>query len=270
MGKRAVLGLLMLIICGLAEAIQTGDPAAPVKRPRADSVPAQIAAAKALADRVGTVSLLTLPETGESLLVIGDRYGIMRVSEFTEYGLREIWKSNTLEGAIFEVRTADLDADGSPEIVVRSRVGGHIHVFNSNFETVWASINREYDTILALDLANVDSDPAIELIILADEGNLDYVDGKDFVLEFRSNQVYRADDMKVGNVDIDDTLEIVLNTGIVLDSQDAEPEWATGNFGSYIELFDIDGDGIEEILAHEPFRPMIIYDAENQQEKPLQ
>ena len=69
----------------------------------------------------------------------------------------------------------------------------------------------------------------------------------------------------------DDELEIVLDIGVVMNAETEEAEWETDPFGSMIELLDIDGDGIQEILAWRSIsEPMRIYEADGQREKPQQ
>ena len=75
-----------------------------------------------------------------------------------------------------------------------------------------------------------------------------------------------------GNVDNDPQLEIILNNGRVLDALTADPEWETSPFGTSIDLIDIDGDGIDEIIGYgQPGQDTIrIFDVDERQEKPFQ
>lgn len=55
----------------------------------------------------------------------------------------------------------------------------------------------------------------------------------------------------VGNVDADSKSELVLNSGLVLELTGAEVtfDWTTDEFGARIELGDIDGDGMDELVG---------------------
>jgi hypothetical protein len=117
-------------------------------------------------------------------------------------------------------------------------------------------------------IANVDEDDAFELILLV-QGRIYYVDGATFQQEYQSLQAYRAVRMAVGNVDSDAELELVLNSGKVLDVKTTEEEWGPGVFGDFIQLLDIDGDGLQEILGWTSGREMRIFDVDSRQEKPL-
>ena len=63
------------------------------------------------------------------------------------------------------------------------------------------------------------------------------------------------------NMDNDPQLEIILNTGIIIDSKfyNVEFEWDR-SFGARIELFDINGDGIPEIWGENPDFTLRVFD----------
>ena len=222
--------------------------------------------------RAPPLALLPLDEAapGAQQIVYGDRYGIVRVIEFDQRGLREIWRSRVLEGgAVLEVLVEDLEGDGPVEIIVRTQ-GGRLYVFDDRYNPKWESLPEDYQQVTAMVIANMDDDLAFELVVLSGTGLIDYIDGRQFNQEFRTTQSYRGTDMAVGNVDNDFDLEIVLNTGWVIDSRRGEPDWQTESFGQFVELIDIDADGLQEVIGHTPNQPMRIFDVDQQQEKPLQ
>jgi hypothetical protein len=219
--------------------------------------------------RVKAVALLPVDTEAGQRMVYGDRYGVVRVVRLTGDGAREIWRSRTLEGgAVLEVLAEDLDDNESVEIVARTQQGRMV-VFDELFNARWESLPEDYNQISAMAIANMDNDRAYEIVVLAD-GTIDYIDGSQFNREYRSTQQYRATEMAIGNVDTDFDLEIVLNTGTVIDAISGEPEWETDSFGQFVELLDLDGDGMQEILGHTANQFMRIFDADLQQEKPLQ
>ena len=55
--------------------------------------------------------------------------------------------------------------------------------------------------------------------------------------------------MEIADVDGDLTDELILNDGYVIDTASLNIEWATDGFGFPISLFDVDNDGILEILG---------------------
>jgi hypothetical protein len=218
--------------------------------------------------RIDQIAWLPEGPTEGQDLVVGDRYGFVRVLRVTGNEVREVWRSPSLAGAVMEVMVEDLDGDGPVEIIARSR-GGRIYVYDDLFKPLWENLSEDYSEIQCMAIANMDSDVPYEIVLLNDRGFLDYVDGDLFNREFRSTQTYRASDMAIGNVDTDPDLEIVLNTGQVIDAVIGEPQWNTDAFGERIELLDIDGDGVEEVLGYTINQILRVFDVDEQQEKPL-
>ena len=229
----------------------------------------QVLAMDRSAFRIRQVALMPVqPGASGQELVYGDRYGFVRAVNIDGGAVRETWRSPSLEGAVLEVLVEDLDGDGPVEIIARTR-GGRLYVYDDLFKPLWENLREDYSEILAMTIANTDNDTPYEIVILNDRGFLDYIDGDQFNREFRSTQTYVASEIVIGNVDSDADLEVVLNTGLVLDAVIAEPQWSTDSFGEHVELLDIDGDGIDEIIGYSTNQLMRIFDADDQQEKPL-
>jgi hypothetical protein len=57
--------------------------------------------------------------------------------------------------------------------------------------------------------------------------------------------------LAVGNVDADDRIEVVVNTGLVLELSGADVtfDWVTDEFGTHVALGDIDADGKDELVG---------------------
>jgi hypothetical protein len=214
-------------------------------------------------------SVAVLPQDDEAgvNMVYGDRYGILRVAQIGSGSTREIWRSRTLEGPVMEVLVEDLDGDGRAEIVARTQTA-RIYVFDSTYNVRWESQSSEYPAIEAMAIANMDEDVSYEIVLLS-SGQLNYIDGSTFQREYRSTQSFRASEMAIGNVDTDPQLEIVFNTGMVVDALRGEAEWQGELFGTLIELLDVDGDNVDEILGWSEGQPLRIFDADERQEKPL-
>lgn len=231
----------------------------------------QILALDRAAYRVRSFALMPADNSPGLVMVYGDRYGIVRVMRTTGRGVTEVWRSRTLEGGpVVEVLVEDLDGRGGHDIIVRTQEG-RVYVYDDQFNSRWESVNESFRSVTAMTIANVDADEAYELVLFADR-RIYYIDGAQFNREYESTQVYNgvATEILVGNVDTTFEAEIVTNFGTVIDILSGEPKWQTEQFGQFIELIDIDGDGILEIIGHTANQFLRIFDADEQQEKPLQ
>lgn len=222
--------------------------------------------------RAKPIALLPVDNLDGVTMVYGDRYFIVRVVRITERGVQTLWRSSALEGgAIQEILVEDLDGRGGYDIIVRTQ-SGQVYVFDDTYASRWSSVNEGFRAVSALTIANLDNDPAYEILAIADNQMVVY-DGDQFVREQQFNQVVpNVLEVMVGNVDSDREPEIILNNGRVLDSLTGDPEWETSPFGNSIELIDIDGDGILEVIGFgQPGQNTIrIFDVDERQEKPFQ
>ena len=202
-------------------------------------------------------------------IVIGDRFGLVRLIHVTGDGSREIWTSKQLNGLLVEVQSADLDGDGADEILAWT-TAPMLYVWSSiDNHLLYETLVNDYTVMHGLTTGNVDEDEQLEIVLNADE-HLYYIDGVSFNREWTSLSEYRASRLAVGDVDGDGTMEIVLNSGQVVDARGGEVEWEEDTFGARIELVDMDGDGLPEVLTESDGGVMKIYDIDNRREKHLQ
>lgn len=202
-------------------------------------------------------------------LVAGDRFGLVRIDHITHGATREVWKSKQLNGVVEEVIASDLDGDGLEEIIARTN-SGNLYVWSMPRLTPrFESLSSDFTKIHAMTTGNLDDDGQFELIVNANR-RIYYLDGKSFNREFTSLTEYECTRMRCGDVDGDLTSEIVLNTGQVIDGRTGEVEWSDEVFGARIDLADVDGDGIPEVLSESDGAVLRIYDADLRKEKHLQ
>jgi hypothetical protein len=194
----------------------------------------------------------------------GDTKGIVHLSIADDGRLREKWRSFPLEGQVKEVFGADLDKDGRMEIIAYT-TKARIYVWETvNFKLLWESVQERFKAIQAMVVADVDSDSPLELVVCADNRIL-YYDGVEFFLEKAGRDALAPSYMLVANVDGDPETEIVTNDGYVMDANTLNIEWATEGFGYPINLFDIDNDGIFEVIG-ELGGSIVIIDVEERRE----
>jgi hypothetical protein len=205
------------------------------------------------ADRLSHVTKFE-PIHGEEgmYLAIAERFGTVQVAKMDASGVRRVWKSNQLSGIPDEVLAVDLDGDGLDDSLMCRTGNGKVYVWSlDGYNLLWESLPSEYGVISCFTTANMDEDRPNEIVMVADN-RLVYVDGESFTKQFTSINEYGASMVRCGDVDGDDRVEIVLNSGQVIDSVSGDIEWEDEPFFAFIELLDIDGDGLPEILTENP------------------
>ncbi len=259
---RLIVGAASLLLATVAPAVAQPDAA--------DLTDAEYQALVESAARSDHLVLLPPPPgLVGARLVIGDRYGLVRVVHLTHGASREVWKSKQLNGVVDEVIAADLDGDGYEEILARTSAGMLYTWGGRDLKQRFESLQTDFTKVHAFTAGNVDDDEQAELIVNADR-HLYYVDGRSYNREFTSIREYEATRMRCGDVDGDGMNEIVLNTGQVVDSRSGDLEWADEVFGARIDLADVDGDLVPEVLSESDGAPLRIFDVDLRKEKHLQ
>jgi hypothetical protein len=170
------------------------------------------------------------------------------------------WQLTNFGSRLTSMFVADLFGEDKPMLVI-STFGGRIMVYDMDgYDLVWENLEDPFENVEYLVAGNVDSDPQQELIFVAEEKLIIY-DSLNHTFEWVSQVPVRAQMIKLANVDSDEQLEIILNTGIIIDSKfyNVEFEWDRP-FGARIELFDLNGDGIPEIWGEEPDFTLHVFD----------
>ncbi len=180
---------------------------------------------------------------------IAERFGTVQVVLVNAEGVQQVWKSKTLSGVPEEILVVDLAGDGLDDSLLCRTGNGMVYAWSlEEYRPLWETLTGEYKEISCFTAANLDDDPATEIVMIAD-GRLVQVDGVNFTKDNTSIDEYTATQIRCGDVDGDGRNEVVLNTGKVLDPISGNVEWEDENFFSRIELLDIDGDGMPEILT---------------------
>jgi hypothetical protein len=194
----------------------------------------------------------------------GDTKGVVHLTVADEGQLREKWRSFPLEGQVKEVFGADLDRDGTSEIIAYT-TKARIYVWETqSFKLLWESVQEKFKAIQAMLVADVDRDATLELVVCGDNRIL-YYDGVEFFLEKEGRDAIDPAWMLIADVDGDLVNEIVTNDGYVMDSVTLNIEWSTDGFGYPISLFDIDNDGIFEVVG-QIGGSVVIFDIEERRE----
>jgi hypothetical protein len=213
---------------------------------------------------------------GDRRLLFGDRQGQIHVLRFQEGRFSEEWVSRPLKSAIAEIFIEDVDGDGKLDIVAYSQFGDIAIYRSDDYRITWQSTEDMYASISAMAVVNVDEDPQMELVYCAEQrpnadayrpsshGSLDEMerqreseisqlfifDCKNLFLEWVSEPGLAAQSLLVADMDDDGVVEIVLNTGFVVDSMYRNIEWRyPDGFGQKLGAVDVDGDGIPELVG---------------------
>jgi hypothetical protein len=185
------------------------------------------------------------------------------------------WHSADLDNDFGGV-VADLDGDGKLELVMKtvstegSYSGGALQIFDLQTRALKYSIapptGYSSRKIYRLQVAQMDSDPALEIVVLGQNSYDPYlyvIDGVTGVTEYQSPYTayystpgFLMNGLWVGNVDGDATNEIVVGTTDnkieVLNGASSFIQWSSVALDGYItdlSVADVDHDGSLEIVA---------------------
>lgn len=160
----------------------------------------------------------------------------------------------------------DTNEDGVKEafVMADSKI---LHVENLSLPPV---IKLQSDQLLKhFIIDNIDSDPAPEVVVLESEffGTHQLVVYDD---DFNS-VLFRADieegynvEMFIGNVDNDESKEVVLSTGEVYDIRSGERQWFEPKAFHYsLTVEDLDNDGIDEVIASSQSTQVIVWNIQS-------
>jgi len=152
----------------------------------------------------------------------------------------------------------DLDGDGKQEIVFATgdllvELDGATRREVARYKSNGAFSCRD------LKIADVDLDGNLELVCLGGSSTYAYdtsakvvvFDAKTLTVKWQTAQLAdMGGTLAVGNVDKDAALEIVTSGGYVFDGITQANEWAyAGGFGAVVDVGDLDGDGVAEIVG---------------------
>lgn len=194
---------------------------------------------------------MVVPLSGEEGwgVIYANTIGNLHVLRHTEKGWRLEWKLTNLGAKIANFLIDDIEGNGVLELIVAT-IDGQILIYSMDtYDVVWENLESRFEKISTMAVANIDNDPQLEFIIIADD-RIHILDGLNKSRQWISPRMFDASEIIVDNVDKDEQLEIILNTGIVIDSRffNIEVEWDKP-FGERILLGDLNNDGYPEVIG---------------------
>lgn len=228
---------------------------------------------------VGSVAVADFDDDGSDELVLGTKYGGTPVVRIARTDGTLITSFDAYDDGMdwgIEVATGDLDGDGRPEIVTAAGAGtnGHVRVLDETGQALYLvngffPFGTETRNGLFAAVCDIEGDGVSELVTASGPGgpprvSLWGLDGRGYLGEFAPFDEGRKEGMRIacGDLDGDGRDELVVApayggpaTVRVFDGRafaqlaefDAFGEGFSG--GLNLDLFDLDGDGRDEIIA---------------------
>jgi len=198
--------------------------------------------------------------------IYGDYFSLLRVFSVEDGRSVLEWETN-LGSNVRALLLRKIDEADTRIIVATER--GRVFSYDAfTYDLVTDNLMEPFEIILCFEIANLDDDPQGEAVIVGTRNNesgshLFIFDTSSRELQWASPDPYAATEMLIANVDDDDQLEIILNTGIIIDPRFRSVETyssADGSFGIRLKLLDVNGDGTPEIIGEGAGRALSIYD----------
>lgn len=167
-------------------------------------------------------------------------------------------------GNIVQVQAENLDSDESLEIIVATESGISILSELDSFANVVKLLDSETVVAIAVGQLDISSDPVLVMLKEMDSGGkaLEVIE-LDGLTTLRNLSVSNdAREVVLGNVDNDAAIEIITNDGYVYDGSTFANQWfyASG-YGAFIDVGDVDNDGVDEIFGATSWDDVALFDA---------
>ncbi len=202
----------------------------------------------ALPDLAARIPTMEYVPGSPAHVVYGTGRGFVYLFTMSGHRLRPVTKINLWKG-IKDVDLSDLDGDGKPEVLALTKEAVLYALDLKSLKIIWNTEEGYFEGISCFTVADMEQDGESEIILLADNHLFVFDIGSGYE-RWKSLEEYEATDILAGDVDGDGMQELVLSNGTVLDSRLYEEEWTYElTFGHSMDLFDIDSDGVLEVVS---------------------
>jgi hypothetical protein len=198
--------------------------------------------------------------------IYADKSGHIHVYEEDDGQLQMTWEATTLGSRATALSVVDAYGDGKLKLIIASAAGRVMIYDIETYELDWENLQQRFTRIDHMVVVQLDGDRQMEAAILADD-KLWIFDAYNRNIQWNSTSNMIANFIVVGNVDDDPQPEIVLNTGIIVDSRFYNIQFQTDQiFGDRILLADLNGDGYPEVVGEFADRTIRVFDVQRGRE----
>jgi hypothetical protein len=208
-----------------------------------------------------------LKDEGKPLRYVYADWGrIIRVYQVEKDRATLVWESPVLGSQVSSLVVKDLNGDGTSEILVSTHKGRIVAWNTTNYDFIGENLVEPFKNIDCLAVANLDNRGGLDAVFIA-EGFLNIYDLGSRQRLWRSDKPYAATEMLLANVDTDEQLEIILNSGYIIDARFYnEEQFYEEGFGVRMSLIDVNGDEYPDIIGETTSKALLIYDIYGQRE----
>ena len=208
-----------------------------------------------------------LDDTKDSFIYGTERGNLIVMERDRMSGRLQVSKQREVWAPVKEIHLAEATGDTRNELVVSTRRGDLFVLESNNLTDIWRTPEGYFTNINCFTVGDTDGDGQPEIVLIADDKLVIMAGGEETEL-YRSSEDFTATDIAMADVDGDEQDEIVLNTGEIIDAKFRQIEWVHDDpFGEVFDLFDIDGDGIVEIVGVGLSGEVLILDGDEQRVK---
>jgi len=190
----------------------------------------------------------------------GDYVNVMTSRVYMDYVVDGFYKIDDLS----QIELADINKDGIYEIYALLS-DGRIESYNGKTYELLDTIEIEGDIFRSLAVSNIDRDDRYEYIVSGKNNDgslfLKIVDIQSLEVEFSSDAL-QTTEFRIGDVDEDSNIEIVLASGQIISSPDYNIEWTFTPPASFsdMQLDNVDDDNESEIIMSRDSYKIEAYD----------
>lgn len=188
---------------------------------------------------------------------------ILWTMKYDGVGYTQDWIYPFYLGSIESIETYDINGDGHPDIMVGTN--SNIAIIDGVTRSLIATIEDGNNHHYSVHVVDVNNDGVSEIVYIGEGisvATVEVVSAQGLKHIWSSSPISppghgQIRSLAIGNVDNDAALEIVTSDGFVFDGATLATQWAymsplgtQTEFGENVTTGDIDGDGIDEIIAY--------------------